>query len=144
MEQKRLNEFINNFLINANEMAYIEEALNTHRFLENFSELFRYIVSKEQSSTLFNELKVLNNYIYVQRIPYGDRFSITFHNHDKNKAIFINHLDVIDFLDSILYQVLEKYENYINITIEFEVKSSVIMTIKIDANNEKKVFIKNL
>ena len=144
MEQKRLNEFINNFLINANQMAYVEEALNTHSFLENFNELFRYIVSKEQSSTLFNELVVLNKYIYVQKVPYGNRFNVTFHNYDKNKAIFINHLDVIDFFDSILYQVLERYENYIDIVIEFEVKGSVVMTIKIEANNEKNVFTKNL
>lgn len=144
MEQKRLNEIINNFLINANQLAYIEEAAKTYELLGNFNELFRYIVNNETTNPLFNELEVLKKYIYVQKVPYGSRFDVSFNNEDKNKAVYIKHMEVINFFDWVFHQILEKYEDFIYINLNFETENLINMIISVDSNNQREVFTKSL
>lgn len=144
MEQRRLNEFICNFLVNAGQMAYVEDAHGTLMLLENFNEIFRYFTGNIQTVTLFYELEILNKYITVQKMQHGDRFNVYLINEGQNKGIFINHLSVIDFFDSILHKTLEQYEKPVNITLEFETGIDNRLKIVLEVEGHKEIFTKVL
>ena len=144
MEQKRLNEFTYGFLVNAAQMAYVEEANNTSILLQNFNQVYRYLIRDVELVTLYNEVEVLKKYINVQKTRYENHFSVEINNDIKNKAIFINHLNVINFFDSILHSSLERFEKSININLEFESSENTLMIIKLKYNDVNETFTLNL
>ncbi|MEH7383816.1 histidine kinase [Bacillus sp. JJ1521] len=79
MELKSLQNQINpHFLFNTlntvSKMAYLEEAQNTSRLIEAIAALLRYNLGDlHKSSTLFNEVKIVKEYFYIQRTRFGER-----------------------------------------------------------------------
>jgi len=144
MEQKRLNEFICNILVNASQMAYVEDAHGTLMLLENFNEVFRYLIRDIQTVTLFYELEILNKYITIIKVQHGDRFNVHLENEEQNKGIFINHLSVIDFFDNILYKVLEQFDKPVNITLEFDMSKDNCLKIILESEDHRETFTKHL
>lgn len=55
-------------------MAKLEEAVTTERMISSMSSLFRYnLKTSEQIVTLARELKVVQDYMYIQQIRFGSR-----------------------------------------------------------------------
>lgn len=55
-------------------MAKLEEAVTTERMISNMSSLFRYnLKTSEQIVTLARELKVVQDYMYIQQMRFGSR-----------------------------------------------------------------------
>jgi sensor histidine kinase YesM len=134
MEQKRMNEIIHSVLVNSTQLAFVEEAYGTLALLENTNEVFRYFSGDMQSVTLFNELEVFESYLSVQKVRYGDRFSVDISNEPKYKSIFIPRMSIIDFFDSVIIKLLERNEISIEIKIDIETdrdknKLSVIISM---------------
>ena len=80
MKQRRFDEFTQIFLVNASQMAYLEDAPGTQNMLQKFYELFRYFIKPESQILLSSEMDTLQNYIEIQKIRYGNRFDINFIN----------------------------------------------------------------
>ena len=145
MEQNRMNEFIQSVLVNSTQMAFVEEADRTLKLLENISEIFRYFNSNLQFVTLFNELEILNRYIEIQKVRYGERYNFNIINENAYKSLYITHLSVIDFLDGILYKHIEQKGIPINFAFEFENNGEKIcMKVQIYSSNYQDYFCKDL
>ena len=55
-------------------MAKLEEAVTTERMISSMSSLFRYnLKTSEQIVTLARELKVVQDYMYIQQMRFGSR-----------------------------------------------------------------------
>jgi len=145
VEQKRMNEIIYGILVSSTQLAYVEEAYGTLALLENTNEVFRDFVSELQTVTLFNELEILERYIVIQKVRYGDRFSVNLLNESRYKSIFISHLSVIDFFDTILIELLEQNETSIEFLIEFDIGVEKInMEFIVNTDNQEFDFHKEI
>jgi len=140
MERKRVDEIICNFLINANQLAYIEEAHSTLMVLENLNDLLRYFIRDVQMVTLYDELEILKKYITIEKMRHGDRFSVYLNNGNENRAYYINHLSVIDFFDTVLYKALERFEHFIKFTLQIHTDDVRRLKIILDTNDSKEIF----
>ncbi|MBC7959051.1 MAG: histidine kinase [Vallitaleaceae bacterium] len=139
MKQRRFDEFTQIFLVNASQMAYLEDAPSTQLMLQKFYELFRYFLRRDNQILLANEMDALKNYIDIQKIRYGNRFDINLLNHTEFDYIFINHLVIIDFFDQLLNNALVQYEKIIGFTVEVVSDKDICLkvTLKTDSMVEE-------
>ena len=142
MERVRLNEFTNNFLASASQMAYVEEAHGTLMLLENFNEVFRYLIREETTVTLYNEIDILLKYIIIQKMRYGDRLSMNLPNDSIYKAMFIKHLSLLSFLDSLICEALECCEISVAITVSMNTDKENSVKVIVDKDNSREEFVK--
>lgn len=122
MKQEKLNEFIHGVLVCSTQMAYVEEAYGTMTLLENASGVFRYLNAGAQTVTLYCELEMLKKYIAFQKVRYGDRFNVHFHNDGSYDSVYIKRLAVLDSFDSILGPLMEQSTDPVEFTLEFNVQ----------------------
>jgi sensor histidine kinase YesM len=144
MKQRRFDEFTQIFLVNASQMAYLEDAPGTQIMLQKFYELFRYFIKPEGQVLLSCEMDVLQNYIDIQKIRYGNRFDISFKNCCIVGEVFINHLVIIDFFDNILNNALIQYEKIIAFEIEIVLSKDICLKITLKTDNEIEEFVRLL
>lgn len=73
--QARINpHFMFNTLNSIAQMAYLEEAFQTEQMIEAVSDYFRYNLKDiHHISTMEEEIKNVRDYIYIQKIRFGDR-----------------------------------------------------------------------
>lgn len=144
MEQSRFYEFTYNFLVNASQMAYVEEAHGTYKLLQSFNELFRYVVKDSKTVMLTDEFRVLKNYIDILKMRYGDRINISIPKEIELKNIFIKRLSVLDFIDNILNDALTRFERFTSTRIELERGESPCIKVSIEIDDKTEVFTKIL
>lgn len=119
MDKKKLSQFIHHSLITATQIASIEKAEKTLSLLKQFDEVIQFLTKENRTISLYDELKTLEKYLLIQEMRYGNRFVIHFSNQDSYKNVFVNQAIVINSLDSILMDSLDKYESMLNISIKF-------------------------
>jgi Fe2+ or Zn2+ uptake regulation protein len=144
MEDKRLIQITNNFLLSANELAFIEEAEGTRDLLLNFYDLFRYIISRDEEISLYSELEALKKYIIIQKARYNNRFTVHIDNEEANKDIFIKRSLLIDYFDQILYRIIEDLENTVHFTFEFEIGETILIKLVQNVGNKLETYSINL
>lgn len=144
MKQRRFDQFTQIFLVNASQMAYLEEAHGTQTMLLKFNELFRYCIKVDAGSFLSEEIKALLNYIDIQKTIFGNRFNITVENFDTFDDILIGHLTIIDFFESILNSALEKYEEPISFFVQIIQKECKGLRVVLRTDGIKEEFFKAL
>lgn len=140
MKQRRFDQFTQLFLVNASQMAYLEEAHGTQAMLQKFNELFRYFIKVDLHVNLSDEINALKNYVDIQKTRYGNRFFITFTNCDTINDIVISHLAIFDFFDSILNNALVQYENTINFDIEVICDKNITLRVTLKTDREVEEF----
>ena len=140
MELKNFDDFTYIFLINASQMAYIEDAKKTHIFLQRFNEFYRYMIREDKGSMLSGELKALQNYIDIQTTIHQGRFNITYENLLDNNDVYIKHLSLLEFLNSVLSNALNMYEGYFTIHIEIRNNKHMYATIVLEVDSKKEIF----
>lgn len=140
MKQRRFDEFTQIFLVNASQMAYLEDAPGTQNMLQKFYELFRYLIKPENQILLSSELDSLQNYIEIQKIRYGNRFNINYLNCNGYGDLFIKHLVIIDFFDNILNNALVQYEKIIDFTIEIIADKDINLKVTLKTDTETEEF----
>jgi LytS/YehU family sensor histidine kinase len=141
MKQRRFDEFTQIFLVNASQMAYLEEAPSTQVMLQKFYDLFRYFIKPESRVLLSCEMDILQSYIDIQKIRYGNRFNISFINCSGFGDTQINHLAIIDF---ILNDALIQYEKIISFTIEIVSSKDISLKVILETDSETEEFIRLL
>jgi LytS/YehU family sensor histidine kinase len=138
MKRRRFDQFTQIFLVNASQMAYIEEAPGTQDMLQKFIELFRYFHRPEETVSLTEEMNALQNYIDLQRLSYGSRFDVSWTSCEGLADTSVSRLTILDLFDNILSNALIQYENPIRFI--FEVipgeNASVAVTLKTDTETE--------
>lgn len=144
MNPSRISELISLFLVNAAELAYVEEAHGTFALLNNLNQVYRYMIRDVDEVTLYNEIDILEKYIELLKMSYGDRFEVKFTNNDENKNIYIKHLSAIDFFDRILFCFLENYEDFISISISCQVLEDISMNMNVVIGNHVEYFSQKL
>lgn len=144
MKQRRFDEFTQIFLVNASQMAYLEDAPGTQNMLQKFYDLFRYFIKPEGQVLLSCELDTLQNYIDIQKIRYGNRFNIAFVNCSGFGDTHINHLTIIDFFDHILNDALLQYEKIISFTIEVVSGKDISLKVLLETDTETEEFVRLL
>ena len=77
--QARINpHFMFNTLNSIAQMAYLEEAPQTEQMIEAVSDYFRYnLKAIHHVSTMAEEIKNVKDYIYIQKIRFGDRIDFS-------------------------------------------------------------------
>lgn len=140
MKLKRFDDFTYNFLVNASQMAYLEEAHKTHAMLQKFNELYRYMIRNESVAMLCDELKALQNYIDIQSDRYENWFKIAILNNLKCSDIYVKHLSILDFIENIINTAHSRYENYFNIQLELKSGIEIVITATLQAEDKKEVF----
>jgi LytS/YehU family sensor histidine kinase len=140
MKQRRFDQFTQIFLVNASQMAYLEEAHGTQAMLQKFNELFRYFIKMDVHVNLSEEINALKNYVDIQKTRYGNRFHITFTNCDNTDDILINHLSIFDFFDYILNNALVQYENTINFDVEIITARNISLRVTLRTDREVEEF----
>lgn len=132
------------FVVNAAQMAYLENAPKTQMMLQMFCELLRYFYKGDTQVLLSKELEALRNYIDIQKIRYGNRFDITYLNCSGFEDININHLSVIDFVDHILNNALVQYEGIIALTVEIKDTNGIFLRVILKKDMKKEEFSRPL
>lgn len=140
MKLKRFDDFTYIFLVNASQMAYLEDAQKTHDMLQQFNELYRYMMRSDNSALLGEELKALRNHIDIQIGRHKSRFNITLGNNLKNNDIYIKHLSVLDFIDNIMNIALSKYETHFNVSLELKNDDKICLNALVGVENEEELF----
>jgi two-component system sensor histidine kinase YesM len=146
MDRKKTSQFIHHSLITATQIASIEKAPKTLLLLKQMDEVFQYLTKENKSVSLFDELRTLEKYLQIQKMRYGNRFTINFMNENCFKNIFINQSIVISTLDSILMNSIDRFEGNLNISIEFNndiINNNFTITLSSDGitENFKQSFI---
>ncbi|MCL9774038.1 sensor histidine kinase [Vibrio methylphosphonaticus] len=122
--------FLFNVLNTIGRLSYLEEANRTENMVHNFSDMMRYLLRKSSCSviTLGQEIKYVKNYMSIQEVRMGDRFSYTCNVPDKYSNI------PCPFL--ILQPLVENFFNYV---VE---PRDIISTLSIKAyDNGKSIFV---
>ncbi|SBT13515.1 sensor histidine kinase [Vibrio celticus] len=122
--------FLFNVLNTIGRLSYLEEANRTENMVHNFSDMMRYLLRKSSCSviTLGQEIKYVKNYMSIQEVRMGDRFSYTCNVPDEYSNI------PCPFL--ILQPLVENFFNYV---VE---PRDIISTLSIKAyDNGKSIFI---
>lgn len=144
MENKRIFGLTSDFLVNAGQLAYVEDAPGTLNLLENLNHVFRYITSSPGSVSLTDEIAVLQKYILLYKSRFGERFNITVPNLPEFKVVYINHLQVIDFVDEILTGIFDHYDENITIILTFYLISKDKWNMRLTIANDGRFFEKEL
>ncbi|WMN86189.1 PocR ligand-binding domain-containing protein [Vibrio parahaemolyticus] len=99
--------FLFNVLNTIGRLAYLEEADRTENMLHNFSDMMRYLLRKGSRGviTLGHEITYVKNYMSIQQVRMGDRFSYTCNVSEKYSNI------PCPFL--ILQPLVENFFNYV-------------------------------
>ncbi len=139
MKQGSFNQFIQDVILNASQMAYLEDAQKTHTMLLRFNELFRYLNKLGDSVTLAEEMNGLKNYIDIQIMRYGDRFNVEYPEESYDN-ITVKHLEVISFFDNLLNNALAQYENSIRIVFKIINQSNAYLRILLNSDNSYEDF----
>jgi LytS/YehU family sensor histidine kinase len=120
MEQNRINNITHRFLVNLAQLSYVEESA-IYNLIRDFDALFVYLTRNIKAVTLFNELDILIKFILIQRLQFGDRFGLIIDNKEEYKNYFIDHLSIIDFIDSLFSSSLENTNEYVSFNIDIEI-----------------------
>lgn len=144
MNQNRINELIHSLLVSLAQLAYINEEM-TYDLITDLDKLFLYLIRKDKTVILYNEIKILLIYLKFQKIKNGEKFEFILENEEKYKNIYIMHLDVIDCIDEILVKYNLDYEYYRTIRFNFTSKDTITsLELKIETETENLEFIKEL
>ena len=141
MKLNRFDEFIYLLLVNANQMAYLEDAPKTHSMLWQINELYRYMIRKCDTAMLGDELSALGIYMDIQSARYENRFTIKLHNSLINNVVSIRHLCLLDFVDNIMNSALAGYEGYFDIYLLLHMDGKIRMTATLETDKKKDVFM---
>ena len=60
-----------------------------HKYLQNLSSTFRYIIQNKEITTLKNEMQFAESYAYLMKIRYGEKLSIQYRIDEKYNDFFI-------------------------------------------------------
>lgn len=129
MDNRKLFEFTHSCIVTASHNAYISHDQKTFELLRNMDEVFMYFAKNSRAVLMYDELRVLEKYGYLQKLKYGDRFNLNLKNDDSYKSVFINHMGIIDFFNDILEKSLDVYEGKLDFTFEFDTSSRVFRVI---------------
>lgn len=134
MKQGNFSQFIQDVILNASQMAYLEDAQKTHTMLLSFTELYRYLIKPRVTATLAEEMNGLKNYIDIQIMRYGDRLNVEFpeENYDN---LSVKHIEIIGYFDNLLNNALAQYENRINIVFKIINQSNAYLKILLNSDN---------
>lgn len=144
MDNKRLSEFTHNCLVTATQVAIVEQAEKTLGLIEKLDEVFLYLVRDIKNVTLYKEMQIVENYVAIQKVRYGNRLNFYFINDQSFKKIHLTHKSIIDYFDSILTSSLEKFEGIINFTLEFDLIKNDCLIIVLESTDSKEIFYKNI
>lgn len=144
MDNKKLYELSHNFIVTASQFAYISHDITTYELLRNIDGVFLYFSKSMKTVVLFNEIQILEKYIYIQKIRYGNRFTLNVSNDEEYKNYFITHLSVIEFFDRILEMYLDQYEGEISFTLKFDMGTSGSISVALSSDRAKETFRSNL
>jgi LytS/YehU family sensor histidine kinase len=140
MKLKRFDDFTFNFLVNASQMAYLEEAHKTYAMLQKFNELYRYMIRPDNSSMLRDELKALQNFIEIQSLIYENWFKIKLVNRLETCDIYIKHLSILDFVENIIRNAHSEHESFFNLNLELKNENEIVVTAELQEENKKEVY----
>lgn len=143
MDNRKLFEFMHNCVVTASHNAYISHDQKTFELLRNMDEVFMYFAKNSKVVMLYDELRVLEKYGYLQKLKYGDRFNLNLKIDDSYKNVFINHMGIIDFFNDILEKSLDIYEGKLDFTVEFET-SSRFFRVRLNSQNEEELYTGSL
>ncbi len=137
---KKFDDFTHIFLVNASQMAYIEEASKTHEMLRKFCDLHRYFIKRGQDSLFGEEVKALHCYLDILSYRYVNRFEVIIENNVKDTDIQIKHLSLLDFMDEIMNNALARHENRFRVTVGITAEDNLSISALLEAEDVTESF----
>lgn len=110
--QNQINpHFLFNTLNTVSKMAFLEEAEHTSRLIEAIAALLRYnLGSLKKASTLRDEVKIVQEYFFIQQTRFGDRIQFTTDIDDDCLDIEIPTLILQPIIENAFIHGVESYE----------------------------------
>lgn len=143
MDNRKLFEFVHNCIVTASHNAYISHDQKTFELLRYMDEVFMYFAKNSKAVMMYDELRMLEKYGYLQKLKYGDRFNLNLENDDSYKSVFINHMGIIDFFNDILEKSLDLYEGKLDFTFEFN-SSARVFRVRLNLQNDEELYTGSL
>lgn len=140
MKLEKFDEFTYLILVNASQTAYIEDAQKTHSLLQQMNKLYRYLIRKENSAMLGDEMNALGIYLDIQASRYENRFHAMIQNSLTNQVVPVRHLCLLDFIDNILNTALAGYEDDFAIRIQLDMEERILFTAILESAGQKQLF----
>jgi|GEM_PF-3341767 len=108
MQSIRMHEFISDVIVNAAQLAYVEDANGTNMLLLQLNEFYRYNIRDSNIATLYKEIDILKKYIAIQKMRAGDRFSVEVENDFVYQSLYVQRMSLVGFVDKILTELMEQ------------------------------------
>jgi len=103
-----MHEFISDVIVNAAQLAYVEDANGTNMLLLQLNEFYRYNIRDSNIATLYKEIDILKKYIAIQKMRAGDRFSVEVENDFVYQSLYVQRMSLVGFVDKILTELMEQ------------------------------------
>ncbi|WML46531.1 histidine kinase [Neobacillus sp. PS3-40] len=110
--QSQINpHFLFNTLNTVSKMAYLEDAEQTSRLIEAVAAILRYNLSEfDKASTLRDEVKIVQEYFYIQQTRFGERIQFVTDIQDDCLDIEIPSLILQPLIENAFIHGVESYE----------------------------------
>jgi LytS/YehU family sensor histidine kinase len=129
MYKDKLNELANSVLLDASQLAFIEEAPKTFKLLDSYLKFLRYLTKEKEIECLDNEVEAIEHYISIQKIHYDFDFRLTINKDEMLKTLFITKSNLIMFVDNILSNILSGEERFIGAELKFDIQNEQVKAI---------------
>ncbi len=126
MYKDRLNELTKSILLDASQLAFIEEAPKTFKLLDSYLKLFRYVTREKEIECLECEIEAVNHYINIQRIHYDFDFEVSIDKAEVLKTIFISKLSLFTFFDELLINILTDEKKCKSAALKFDIQNGQV------------------
>jgi len=104
----RMHEFTSDVIVNAAQLAYVEDANGTNMLLLQLNEFYRYNIRDSNIATLYKEIDILKKYIAIQKMRAGDRFSVEVENDFIYQSLYVQRMSLVGFVDKVLTELMEQ------------------------------------
>ncbi|WP_070000372.1 histidine kinase [Cellulosilyticum sp. I15G10I2] len=141
MYKERLKELTHSVLLDASQLAFIEEAPKTFNLLDSYLKFFRYLSKEKEKECLDYEIEVIEHYINIQRTHYDFNFEVAIDKDKMLKTIFITKSSLIAFFDKLLINILSQEEKCKRMALEFEIQNGQVKVIlEVSYLNKAEIF----
>ena len=112
---------------NDDDVASIADALG---------EMLRYSIhNTKKKITLKEEVRILSDYLYIQKIRYKDRFSVEFDIHEETLDVWLPPFTLQPIIENIFVHVVEKTLDSCNIRISSQIQRDVVEIVVEDSGD---------
>lgn len=121
--QNQINpHFLFNTLNTGAQLAMIEGADRTCSFMEQVADFFRYNIShKGQTASIDEELALIDNFVYIMKVRFGDRFEFVKNVSKEKHPQLLPRMILQPLVENCIKHGFDGVKNHVELSVEVEV-----------------------